>query len=186
MPLRVERRQNGKVCCRDLKKCLELEMLEEGLEPSRGFRPFGFSYHYSFRHPCGLWSGLSLADPLPRRIEGEEEPGRQVSTPSWSGRYSPSLARDCHHPYVLRFPRVRLNSRGGFPTPVLKLLQVRCVCRFRHSSMVFTVSTHSTVSKSSASIAQAHLPHQPIRRLISFAHPIDDPLRLRRILQFDG
>src|SRR5262249_10290275 len=26
-------------------------LLEEGLEPSRGLRPFGFSYHYGFRHP---------------------------------------------------------------------------------------------------------------------------------------
>src|SRR5438552_8552461 len=31
-----------------------------------------------------------------------------------------SLARDCHHPDVLRFPRVRLNSRREFPALVLK------------------------------------------------------------------
>ena len=33
-----------------------------------------------------------------------------------------SLARDCHHPDVLRFPRVRLNSGRGFPTLVLKMV----------------------------------------------------------------
>jgi hypothetical protein len=36
--------------------------------------------------------------------------------------------------------------------------------------------------RSSKSIAQANLPHKSIRRLVGFAHPIDDALRLRRIL----
>src|SRR5207302_6435170 len=34
-----------------------------------------------------------------------------------------SLARDCHRHDALRFPRVRLNSRRGFPTLVLKHLK---------------------------------------------------------------
>jgi hypothetical protein len=41
-----------------------MDMLEEGLEPSRGLHPFGFSYHYSFRYPekvCGLDFPLTVA-----------------------------------------------------------------------------------------------------------------------------
>jgi len=34
-----------------------------------------------------------------------------------------SLARDCHHPDVLRFPRIRLNSAREFPALVLKWLK---------------------------------------------------------------
>src|SRR5579864_8906013 len=34
-----------------------------------------------------------------------------------------SLARDCHHHHVLRFPRVRLNSHREFPALVLKLFK---------------------------------------------------------------
>ena len=107
-------------------------MLEEGLEPSRGLRPFGFSYYDSFRCPFRFvawtfsWPWLSTVGP-----------SRQVSTPSsfslFAGQSSwpagqkktyfrkRSLARDCHHQNVLRFPRIRLDSRGRFPLPVLKL-----------------------------------------------------------------
>ena len=64
-----------------------------------------------------------------------------------------SLARDCHHPDVLRFPRVRLNSRREFPTPVLKWfksdasaipplqLQDRGVVHFRSSCSIYREKT---------------------------------------------
>src|SRR5260370_8583453 len=83
-------------------------LLEEGLEPSRGLHPFGFSYHYGFRHPCGLWSGLSLD-------RGNVAVGlsRQVSTPSPIA--DRSLARNCHHPHVLSVPPVLLNPPRPFP-----------------------------------------------------------------------
>ncbi len=56
----VGRRTDGLGSCYLGRKKQNQTVLEEGLEPSRGLRPFGFSYHYSFRYPCGLWSGLSL------------------------------------------------------------------------------------------------------------------------------
>src|SRR5579875_1975632 len=88
-------------------------MLEEGLEPSRGFRLFGFSYHYGFRHPCGLWSGLSLGRRcLPVGLS------RQVSTPSpattgaWLGIAATIARRAAVPPTSTEFTR-RVSHSGA-------------------------------------------------------------------------
>ncbi len=66
--------------------------------------PRDFLTRYNFRcctQRVHLWSGLSLCHITNKRDTGRS---RQVST--LSRKSSPGLARDCHHPEVLRVPRI--------------------------------------------------------------------------------
>jgi len=69
-----------------------------------------FSYHYSFHYPFGLWSGLYLDLQLhlfrsaPSSLYTRLEIIWVISC----------LARDCHQPYLLRFPRIWCDSFKAF------------------------------------------------------------------------
>ncbi len=118
------------------KPLLELELLEEGLEPSRGLRLFGFSYYFSFRCPFQVRSldfPLAMARPpqapatkslhLPARTAASRFQTRNRLGRSRIKCLRAGLARDCHHPCVLRFPRIRPDSTRPFPLRGLNSLK---------------------------------------------------------------
>src|SRR5438094_561891 len=79
---------------------------------------------------------------------------------TWTGRRAGSLARQA-------------PARRDRP---LELIIVSGARRFVYLSR----------AESSALLAQRRLAHEPVRRLIGFAHPFDDFFRLWRILQLDA